>query len=270
MDDKKILLLNRYQLSKTIGKGTYSKVKEAYSAAMQKKVAIKIIAKTEAPTDFIQNFLPRELHIVRSLRHKNIIEVYKIIESVAQNKVYMIMELAEGGDILDYIGQHGAFPEARARTLFHQLAEAVDYLHDKGVTHRDIKCENVLLHHGTLKLSDFGFAKTLSSSKNELSNTFCGSAPYTAPEVLQAKPYDCWKSDIWSMGVVLYVMISARLPFSNTITKILEQQQKGITLPAHIHISEHCKDLVKKLLQPNIDLRPSIKEVTAHPWLNIH
>ncbi|KAM5180680.1 testis-specific serine/threonine-protein kinase 3 [Mantella aurantiaca] len=270
MDDEKFLLLKGYQLGKTIGNGTYSKVKEAFNIATQTKVAIKIISKTEAATDFIERFLPRELQIVRCLQHENIIKVYKIIESAGNSKVYMIMELAEGGDILGCIGHHGPLPEDHARTLFHQLTKAVHYLHCNGVAHRDIKCENALLHRGSLKLTDFGFAKMLSSSKNELSHTFCGSVPYTAPEVLQGIPYDCWKSDIWSMGIVLYVMLNAKLPFTeNNIPKILKCLQKGITLPTHICVSEDCKDLMKKLLETDIALRPSIKEVTAHPWLNI-
>ncbi|XP_068121495.1 testis-specific serine/threonine-protein kinase 3 isoform X2 [Hyperolius riggenbachi] len=219
-------------------------------------------------TAFIQKFLPRELHIVPTLHHKNIIEVYKIIEA-GYHRTYMIMELADGGDIFDHIIKNGAFPEDDAQTLFHQLVEAIHYLHNRGVAHRDLKCENTLLDHGVLKLTDFGFAKILPTSTGELTHTFCGSLAYAAPEVLQGVPHDSRKGDIWSMGVLLYVMLSATLPFhDHNIPKMLVQQQRSVMLPDHIHLSEDCRDLVKRLLEPNAVLRPSINEVIRHPWLN--
>ncbi|XP_075706596.1 testis-specific serine/threonine-protein kinase 3 [Rhinoderma darwinii] len=265
MNEDNTLLVNGYHIGKTIGKGTYSKVKEAYSTHFQKKVAIKIIDKTKAAEEFIQRFLPRELQIVQQLRHKNIIEVYEIIKS--GNKLYMIMELAEGGDIFDWIIQNGALPEHRARILFCQLVEAILYLHSQGIAHRDLKCENALLgKQGMLKLTDFGFAKILSFT--ELTHTFCGSIAYAAPEVLQGVPYDSQKSDMWSMGVVLYVMLTASLPFDDhDIPKMLRHQQKGFSLPSHIGMSEDGKDLMKSLLEPNIALRTSINKVSRHPWI---
>ncbi|XP_075051322.1 testis-specific serine/threonine-protein kinase 3 [Mixophyes fleayi] len=269
MDDERILFVNGYRVGKTIGEGTYSKVKEAYSMHQQKKVAIKIINKAKASVEFIQRFLPRELQIVQRLRHKNIIEVYEIIESGSSGKLYMVMELAEGGDIFDCVMHGGAFPEDRVQILFRQLVEAIHYLHGQGVAHRDLKCENALLDKGILKLTDFGFAKTLPSSNTDLTYTFCGSIAYAAPEVLQGVPYDSRKGDIWSMGVVLYVMLCASLPFDDhNIPKMLWQQQRGVTLPGHINISEDCKDLVIRLLEPNMDLRPSIEEVIWHPWVS--
>ncbi|XP_053313263.1 testis-specific serine/threonine-protein kinase 3 [Spea bombifrons] len=270
-DEKECLLFNGYKLGKTIGQGTYSKVKEAYSNKLGRKVAIKIIDKAVGPEEFIQHFLPRELKIVGLLHHKNIIEVYEILESENSSKLYMVMELAEDGDVFDCILEGGPLSEDCARVLFRQLVEAIRYLHSHGVAHRDLKCENALLHHGILKLTDFGFAKLLPTSYIELSHTFCGSTAYAAPEILQGVPHDSCKGDIWSMGVVLYVMFCASLPFEdNDITKMLWLQQKGITLPSHLCVSEECRNLAKRLLEPDAWLRPSIDEVSRHPWFTKH
>ncbi|XP_069934939.1 testis-specific serine/threonine-protein kinase 3 isoform X1 [Oryctolagus cuniculus] len=217
--------------------------------------------------EFIQRFLPRELQIVRTLDHKNIIRVYEMLES-ADGKIYLVMELAEGGDVFDCVLNGGPLPESRAKALFRQMVEAIRYCHGCGVAHRDLKCENALLQGFNLKLTDFGFAKVLPKSRRELSQTFCGSTAYAAPEVLQGVPHDSKKGDVWSMGVVLYVMLCASLPFDDTdIPKMLWQQQKGVSFPTHLGISAECQDLLKRLLEPDMILRPSIEEVSWHPWL---
>ncbi|XP_006158168.1 testis-specific serine/threonine-protein kinase 3 isoform X1 [Tupaia chinensis] len=281
------LLSNGYQLGKTIGEGTYSKVKEAFSKKHQRKVAIKIIDKMGGPEgqrlaartqpglaegrswfqEFIQRFLPRELQIVRTLDHKNIIRVHELLES-ADGKIFLVMELAEGGDVFDCVLNGGPLPESQAKALFRQMVEAIRYCHGCGVAHRDLKCENALLQGFNLKLTDFGFAKVLPKSRCELSQTFCGSTAYAAPEVLRGIPHDSKKGDVWSMGVVLYVMLCASLPFDDTdIPKMLWQQQKGVSFPTSLGISAECQDLLKQLLEPDMTLRPSIEEVSWHPWL---
>lgn len=218
-------------------------------------------------SEFIERFLPRELQIVKRLDHKNIIRVYEMLESM-DGKIYLVMELAEDGDVFDCVLQGGPLPESRAKALFRQLVEAIRYCHSCGVAHRDLKCENALLQGFNLKLTDFGFAKLLPKNRKELSQTFCGSTAYAAPEVLQGVPHDSRKGDIWSMGVVLYVMLCANLPFDDTdIPKMLCHQQKGVSIPGHLGISEECQDLLKSLLEPDMILRPSIEEVSWHPWL---
>ncbi|XP_068514136.1 testis-specific serine/threonine-protein kinase 3 [Anas acuta] len=264
---EEFLLANGYQLGKTIGEGTYSKVKEALSLKHQKKVAIKIIDKKEGPEEFIQKFLPRELQIVGRLDHKNIIRVYEMLES-ADGKIYLVMELAEDGDIFDCVLREGPLPEHRAKALFHQLVEAIRYCHGCGVAHRDLKCENALLQGHTVKLTDFGFAKLLPRGRQELSRTFCGSMAYAAPEVLQGVPHDSCKGDVWSLGVILYALLCARLPFDDTnIPQMLCQQQKGVSLPRHLGVSRECQDLLKRLLEPDMIMRPSVEGVSRHPWL---
>uniref|UniRef100_A0A8C4V9W4 non-specific serine/threonine protein kinase n=1 Tax=Falco tinnunculus TaxID=100819 RepID=A0A8C4V9W4_FALTI len=261
------LLAHGYQLGRTLGEGTYSKVKEAFSQKHQKKVAIKIIDKKEVPEDFIHKFLPRELQIVKCLNHRNIIRVHEMLKS-AKGKICLVMELAEDGDIFDYVLREGPLPEPRARALFRQLVEAVWYCHDSGVVHRDLKCENALLQGNTLKLTDFDFAKQLPRDRQELSWTFCGSTAYAAPEVLQGIPHDSCKGDIWSMGIILYILLCARMPFDDTnIPQMLHQQQKGVSVPGHLGISKECQNLLRMLLEPDATLRPSIEVVSRHPWL---
>ncbi|NXE04399.1 TSSK3 kinase, partial [Lophotis ruficrista] len=267
-DMEGFLLANGYRLGRTIGEGTYSKVKEAFSQKHQQKVAIKIIDKKEGPEEFIQGFLPRELQIATRLDHKNIIHVHEMLES-AEGKVCLVMELAEDGDIFDYVLREGPLPEPRAKALFHQLVQAVQYCHGCGVAHRDLKCENALLQGSTLKLTDFGFAKRLPRDHGDLSWTFCGSTAYAAPEVLQGMPHDSRKGDVWSMGVILYVLLCACLPFDDTdIPRMLHQQQKGVSIPRHLGVSKECQNLLQMLLEPDVTLRPSIEGVSRHPWLS--
>lgn len=186
----------------------------------------------------------------------------------AEAKICLVMELAEDGDIFDYVLREGPLPEPRARTLFCQLVEVIQYCHNCGVAHRDLKCENALLQGHTLKLTDFGFAKLLPRDGRELSWTFCGSTAYAAPEVLQGVPHDSRKCDVWSMGVILYVLLCARLPFDDTdIPNMLHQQQKGVSVPRHLEISKECQNLLRMLLEPDMMLRPSIEGVSIHPWL---
>ncbi|NXW47737.1 TSSK3 kinase, partial [Nyctiprogne leucopyga] len=261
------LLANGYQLGRTIGQGMYSKVKEAFSQKHQKKVAIKIIDKKDCPEEFIHRFLPRELQIITRLDHRNIIHIYEILES-AEGKICLVMELAEDGDIFDYVLREGPLPESQVRELFRQLVEAIQYCHSCGVAHRDLKCENTLLQGHTLKVADFGFAKLLPRDHRELSWTFCGSIAYAAPELLQGMPHDSLKGDVWSMGVILYTLLCARLPFDDTdIPKMLHEQQKGVSIPRHLGISGECQNLLKMLLEPDMTLRLSIEGVSRHPWL---
>ncbi|KAM6296023.1 testis-specific serine/threonine-protein kinase 3 [Aegotheles albertisi] len=261
------LLANGYHLGRTVGEGMFSKVKEAFSQKHHKKVAIKIMDTKEAQEEFIHKFLPRELEVATRLEHRNIIRVHEVLES-AQGKIFLVMELAEDGDVFDFVLREGPLPEPRARALFRQLVDAIQYCHGCGVAHRDLKCENALLQGHTLKLTDFGFAKVFPRDHVELSRTFCGSTAYAAPEVLQGVPHDSCKGDVWSMGAILYILLCAHMPFDDSdVPKMLHQQQKGVSIPQHLGISRECQNLLKMLLEPDMTLRPSIEVVSRHPWL---
>ncbi|EDO37143.1 predicted protein [Nematostella vectensis] len=249
-----------------LGEGTYAKVKCAYSTQLANHVAVKIIDKKRAPSDFINKFLPREMVVIKRLRHKHIIQVLDLFE--VREKVYVIMELATRGDLLEYIRYRGCVRERKAKKVFSQLLQAVKYCHQQGVIHRDLKCENVLLDIGdNVKLTDFGFSKL--NPRKELCKTFCGSAAYAAIEILQGTEYDGEKADIWSLGIILYTMVTGRMPFDDAnMTTLLRQIKRGVEFrkPKQM-VSEECRDLIRCMLTHNYEYRITIPEIEAHRWI---
>jgi serine kinase len=255
-----------YLLGVTLGEGSYAKVKSAYSERHGKKIAIKIINKKKAPKDFQQKFLPRELDILKILHHPNVIELYEILQF--NNKVYIMMEMAGHGDLLEYIKLRGAIPEEKSKRTFFQIVTAVGYLHGQNIIHRDLKCENILLDtQNNVKLSDFGFARLLGAG--EISKTFCGSAAYAAPEILQGIPYTGFAYDVWSMGVILYIMVCGSMPYddSNIKKMIKYQTERKVGFSKSKKVSETCKNLIHSMLEANVKLRATIPDTLNHPWL---
>ncbi|XP_062465974.1 testis-specific serine/threonine-protein kinase 6 [Pezoporus occidentalis] len=266
---EKILHDLGYRLGRTIGEGSFSKVKAATSNKYKGPLAIKVVDRQRAPHTFVYKFLPRELNILRKIQHPNIVRVLELIE-VCSGKLYIVMEAA-ATDLLKLVQQLGKLPcVPKARDIFAQVVGAVHYLHDHNLVHRDLKCENVLLtadgHRA--KLSDFGFSKE-TSSYPDLSTTFCGSAAYSSPEVLMGIPYDAKKYDMWSLGVMLYVMVTGCMPFDNThICKISQQQKKGVLYPEGLPpLPEPCQALITQLLQYSPASRPGVGQVAKNSWL---
>lgn len=230
MSDKRLTVLEShgYAIGNIIGAGSYATVKVAKSKRHDCKVAIKIISKFQAPGDYLKKFLPREIEVVKGLKHPNLIRFLQAIETT--HRVYIIMEYAQNGSLLDIIRRDTYIDESRSRRWFRQLLNAVDYCHERGVVHRDIKCENLLMDNNfNIKLSDFGFARGHMKPKNglvPLSETFCGSYAYASPEILKGIPYQPQLSDVWSMGVVLFAMVYGRLPFDDTKYMLLLKVRK--------------------------------------------
>ncbi|KAG6938957.1 testis-specific serine kinase 6 [Chelydra serpentina] len=253
-------LLNElgYKLGQTLGEGSYSKVRVATSAKYKGPLAIKVVDRRRAPPDFVHKFLPRELSILRVIRHPNIVRVFEFIE-VCNGKLYIVMEAAST-DLLQLVQRLGKLPCVRA----------VRYLHDRNLVHRDLKCENVLLTSDgrRAKLTDFGFGKE-AHGYPDLSTTYCGSAAYASPEVLLGIPYDAKKYDIWSLGVVLYVMVTGCMPFDDThIHSMPRRQKKGVLYPDGLPpLPEPCKTLIAQLLQFSPASRPGVGQVTKNSWL---
>ena len=219
-----------YVLGDSLGKGSYAVVKVAFSKKLKRQVAIKIIIKKKAPQDYITKFLPREIAVMKQLDHPNIIGLYEAIET--SSRIFLVMDMADGGDLLDYIKTNGAVAENEARRFFQQLVDASEYLHNLDVVHRDLKCENILLDRNkNILLSDFGFARTqpiqYDTRTRKLSLTFCGSYAYAPPEILRGIAYDGTRSDVWSLGVVLFTMLCAKLPFDDSNLKLLLEQVRG-------------------------------------------
>uniref|UniRef100_A0A452S5D8 non-specific serine/threonine protein kinase n=1 Tax=Ursus americanus TaxID=9643 RepID=A0A452S5D8_URSAM len=272
MDDSAILKRRGYIMGINLGEGSYAKVKSAYSERLKFNVAVKIIDRKKAPTDFLEKFLPREIEILPILNHPSIIKTYEIFET-SDGKVYIVMELGVQGDLLEFIKTRGALQEDDARKKFHQLSLAIKYCHDLDVVHRDLKCENLLLDKDfNIKLSDFGFSKRClrdDSGRIILSKTFCGSAAYAAPEVLQGIPYQPKVYDIWSLGVILYIMVCGSMPYDDTnIKKMLRlQKEHRVNFPRSKRLTGECKDLIYRMLQPDVNRRLHIDEILSHLWL---
>ncbi|XP_077982380.1 testis-specific serine/threonine-protein kinase 4-like [Glandiceps talaboti] len=255
-------------MGETLGHGSYATVKWAYSTKHKCKVAVKIVSKRKAPEDYLAKFLPREIEVIKHLKHPNLICFLQSVETTS--RVYLIMELAENGDLLDYIKSNGAVSETQAGIWFHHLVAGIEYCHGQGVVHRDLKCENLLLNkHNVLKITDFGFARGSMLPKDGrviLSETYCGSYAYAPPEILRGIPYDPNMGDIWSMGVILFTMVFGRLPFDDTNHRTLIQQvQNRVQFPGSKTASEDCKDVICRMLTP-AKTRINMKEIRHSAW----
>ncbi|CAD7000528.1 unnamed protein product [Ceratitis capitata] len=257
-------------LGKVIGTGNYAKVKIGYSEEYGKRVAVKIISKVKAPAEYTTKFLPREIEAVKGLHHENLITFYQSIET--SHRVYLIMQLAENGTLLDYVREKKYLEESHGRNLFRQLMSAVEYIHSKNVVHRDIKCENLLLDETfTLKLIDFGFARKDTRTTDQqviLSKTFCGSYAYASPEILKGIAYDPFMSDIWACGVVCYAMVFGRLPYDGSNVHILLKRiNAALAFPKSPTVSPECKQLIGHILAP-LKVRYNTPQIKEDPWFN--
>ncbi|CAL8308598.1 unnamed protein product [Lota lota] len=266
MFSRVVLRRRGYRLGKTIGEGTYSKVKIASSTRHGHNVAIKIVDRRAAPHDFAIKFLPRELAILRTVSHDHIVRLHELIDS-PNGMLYIVMELA-ATDLLGRIQQEGSLPEEQAKTYFTQIVSAVCYLHQNNIVHRDLKCENILLTVGNqVKITDFGFGRFL-EGHSELSSTFCGSSSYAPPEVLLGIQYDPRKSDIWSIGVILYVMLTACMPYDDSnAARLVRAHREPVAYPENAVLGDSCKSLILLILQFHASARPDIQQVAESTWL---
>ncbi|XP_070659099.1 testis-specific serine/threonine-protein kinase 5-like [Bos indicus] len=279
---------NGYLLSsKKIGSGAFSKVYLAYATQERMRhnsklasdlrgkrhtmVAIKIVSTAEAPAEFSRKFLPREISSLNATyKHLNVVQLYETFAN--SRRTYLVLELAAHGDLLEHINATSAhrrcpgLEEEEARRLLWQLVSAVAHCHNSGIVHRDLKCENILLDdRGCLKLSDFGFANR-SGLKNSLLSTFCGSVAYTAPEILMSKKYNGEQADLWSLGVILYAMVTGKLPFKECQPhRMLYLMRRGPTFRPGL--SPECQDLIRGLLQLRPRARLALQQVATHHWM---
>ena len=259
-------------LDEVLGKGTYANVyKTMYkkSGSVYENIACKIIDTLKAPEKFVNEFLPRELCILRHISHRNIVKVHSIRILPQFSKVYIFMERCDQ-DLFEYLLKHKKVAENQAMVWFYQALCAVQYLHDREIAHRDIKCTNLLLKNNEVKLADFGFATICvnSQSHTRLSTTYCGSDEYAAPELLSGSPYYPKKVDIWALGVVLFTMVNGCMPFTKDVKKKYRQQ---ITKQwkHQIHVTQSLRNLTEKLLEPEPSERLTVQRAIQSPWLNI-
>ncbi|KAM3172871.1 hypothetical protein ACTXT7_013651, partial [Hymenolepis weldensis] len=256
-----------YDLGPTIGRGHYAVVKVAQHVFTGEKVAVKVIDKTklDAPS---REHLFQEVVCMKLVQHPNVVRLYEVIDTV--NKLYLVLELGDGGDLYDYIMKHEhGLSEKLAKRYFRQIVTAISYCHNLHVVHRDLKPENVVFFEqlGVVKLTDFGFSNQFVPGKQL--DTFCGSLAYSAPEILLGTKYDAPKVDIWSLGVILFMLVCGKLPFdeandSETLTKIMDCEYH---LPSHL--SPECCSLISRLLIRDPSKRATLEEVLQDEWLQM-
>ncbi|XP_041353009.1 MAP/microtubule affinity-regulating kinase 3-like isoform X3 [Gigantopelta aegis] len=257
--------IGKYRLIKTIGKGNFAKVKLAKHVPTSREVAIKIIDKTQLNPSSLQKLF-REVRIMKWLDHPSIVKLFEVIET--EKTLYLVMEYASGGEVFDYLVAHGRMKEKEARAKFRQIVSSVQYCHQKHIVHRDLKAENLLLDGDmNIKIADFGFSNEFVPG-NKL-DTFCGSPPYAAPELFQGKKYDGPEVDVWSLGVILYTLVSGSLPFDGQNLKELRERVLRGKYRIPFYMSTDCENLLKKFLVLNPLKRASLENIMKDKWMNI-
>ncbi|TFL00331.1 hypothetical protein BDV98DRAFT_112370 [Pterulicium gracile] len=257
LSSTKIKVVGNYTLGKVIGEGAYGKVRMGTHRLTSTRVAIKQIPKS------MSTALTREIHHHRQLHHPNIMQMFEVIAT--ESAIWIVTELCYGGELFDYLVEKGRLSEEETRVIFGQLCLAVHYLHEKGIVHRDLKLENVLLDEKCrVKLGDFGFTREYES--NVFMETFCGTTGYASPEMLQGKKYCGPEVDIWSLGIILYTLLTGTLPFDDDDE--LEMRNKIIkgSYEDPEWLSADARNLLSKILQSDPSKRPCIANILTHPW----
>uniref|UniRef100_A0A671R1R5 non-specific serine/threonine protein kinase n=1 Tax=Sinocyclocheilus anshuiensis TaxID=1608454 RepID=A0A671R1R5_9TELE len=252
-----------YDIERTLGKGNFAVVKLARHRITKTEVAIKIIDKTQLDAVNLEKIY-REVQIMKMLDHPHIIKMYQVMET--KNMLYLVTEYAKNGEIFDYLAKHGRLSEPEARRKFWQILSAVEYCHNRNIVHRDLKAENLLLDgHMNIKIADFGFGNFFQSGKPLA--TWCGSPPYAAPEVFEGQQYEGPQLDIWSMGVVLYVLVCGALPFDGPSLPVLRQRVLEGRFRIPYFMTEDCEHLIRRMLVLDPSKRLSIGQIKEHKWM---
>ncbi|KAF6802368.1 serine/threonine protein kinase [Colletotrichum sojae] len=275
-------------LGKTLGKGSSARVRLCKHRISGELAAVKIVPKKTAYLiqagslaelhDYDDSLperingemrvplsIEREVAILKLVDHPNVMKVYDIWEN--RSEIYLVLEYVEQGDLFDYINTNGRFSEEAAMLVFRQMMSALQYCHSFNICHRDLKPENILLTaDNKVKIADFGMAALHQSADHRLV-TACGSPHYAAPELLKHKHYKGDKADIWSLGVILYALLAACLPFDDPDIGALLQKTKRGTYEIPDFLSSEAKDLIRRMLIANPDNRISIKDMWQHPLI---
>ncbi|XP_039249705.2 uncharacterized protein LOC120327312 isoform X1 [Styela clava] len=258
-------LAGLYELKKTLGRGHFAVVRLAQHVFTGENVAIKVIDKTTLDQTS-KDHLYHEVTCMKLVQHPNVVRLYEVIET--SSKLYLILELGDGGDMYDYIMRHDqGLDEEQAKEYFAQILCAISYCHKMHVVHRDLKPENVVFFEsqGLVKLTDFGFSNRYDPGKKL--STSCGSLAYSAPEILLGEEYDAPAVDVWSLGVILYMLVCGEAPFneandSETLTNIMDCKYKVLD-----HVNKDCGDLIKSMIIREPGERMKLEDIRNHPWL---
>ncbi|PON59624.1 Calcium/calmodulin-dependent/calcium-dependent protein kinase [Parasponia andersonii] len=256
--------VGKYEIGRTIGEGTFAKVKFGQNTETGESVAMKVLDRSTIIKHKMVDQIKREISVMKLVRHPHVVRLYEVLAS--RTKIYIILEYITGGELFDKIVQKGRLSEAESRRYFQQLIDGVDYCHSKGVYHRDLKPENLLLDsQGNLKISDFGLS-ALPEQGVSLLRTTCGTPNYVAPEVLSHKGYDGAVADVWSCGVILYVLMAGYLPFDELdLTTLYSKIERAeFSCPSWFPVGS--KSLIHKILDPNPETRITIQQIRDDEW----
>ncbi|RRT67823.1 hypothetical protein B296_00036055 [Ensete ventricosum] len=259
------LLLGRFEVGKLLGAGTFAKVYVARDVRTDELVAIKALDKESILKSGLVAHIKREIAILRRVRHPYIVQLFEVMAT--KTKIYFVMEYVRGGELFSRVSK-GRLLEDTARRYFQQLISAVAFCHARGVFHRDLKPENLLVDdHGDLKVSDFGLSAVAEQMRGDgLFHTFCGTPAYVAPEVLSRRGYDGAKIDVWSCGVILFVLMAGYLPFHDrSIVAMYRKIYKGV-FRCPRWFSQDLVHLLHRLLDVNPQTRITIPEIMENPW----
>ncbi|KAL9235637.1 hypothetical protein vseg_010380 [Gypsophila vaccaria] len=266
---KHSVLQGKYELGRVLGQGTFARVYHARNVQTGKSVAMKVVGKEKVIKAKMMEQMKREISVMKRVKHPNIVELYEVMAT--KSKIYLAMELVRGGELFTKISKGGKLDEDVARGYFRQLISAVGFCHSRGVYHRDLKLENLLLDHlGDLKVSDFGLSTFFDGvdQQEQLLRTSCGTPHYVAPEVVskRGQGYDGAKADIWSCGVILYVLLAGYHPFhdDNVINMYRKIYKGDFKCPAWF--SNESRDLIVRMLDPKPESRITIPQIVMDQW----
>lgn len=262
-------LLKQYEVKEVLGKGAFATVKRAVKKKDKSEYAIKIIDKTKLNKEDLA-VVHDEAEIMKQVSHPHCVRMYELFDT--KKKLYMVLEILRGGELFDRIIEEKHFSETQAAAVVASVVQALQYLHKIGIVHRDLKPENLLYvtpdKSSLIKLTDFGLAKHIAKQPTML--TACGTPGYVAPEVLTGDPYGP-EVDLWSVGVILYVLLCGYPPFYNQNTQALYRSimlgKYEFASPYWDEISDAAKNLVSRLLTVDPQKRATPADVLAHPWI---
>ena len=251
-----------YIIKKTLGKGTFGKVKLGIHIPSGDKVAIKILEHSKIKEKDDEIRVKREFEMIQIFNHPNVILVTEIF--AYRDSYYIVMDYCEGGELFNYIVRKRSLSEKEASFFYYQIINGLEYIHNLGIVHRDLKPENLLLSRDlTLKIIDFGLSNYFDK---KLLSTPCGSPCYASPEMVSGNKYNGFKIDIWSTGIILYAMLCGYLPFEDKDNDVLFSKILKCKLDLPRHLSDESKDLIRRILVTDPDKRITIKEIKRHPF----
>ncbi|KAH0459572.1 hypothetical protein IEQ34_012386 [Dendrobium chrysotoxum] len=266
-DPNRKVLFGKYEMGRLLGQGTFAKVYHGRDLRSGESVAIKVVSKDHIRREScLSAQIQREISIMSLVGHPNVVELKEVMAT--RSRIFVVMEFVRGGELFSVVAR-GRLPEVLARRYFRQLISAVDFCHSRGVSHRDLKPENLLLDiSGNLKVSDFGLSALPDQLRHDgLLHTQCGTPAYVAPEVLRSRGYDGDRADIWSCGVILFVLLAGFLPFQHE--NLMRMYSKVFRADYQIPpwFSPDARRLISRLLIADPKTRISIPEILRHSWL---